>query len=81
MKKTFKREVSVVQLLLHWALVGFTVWTVVQNPDRDISALVDLCTGLAVWVYGFAGAAFGMDAWAKQVKTAQEDQPPEGYAS
>jgi hypothetical protein len=35
---------------------------------QDTAALVPLVTGLSVWVYGFLATAFGMDAWAKQVR-------------
>ena len=83
-KKTYKREMAIVQLALHWALVMLTVYIAVTNPERPLDDLVALSTGLAVWVYGFAAAAFGMDAWAKQVKQPQPDrslQPPDGYAS
>lgn len=87
--KTYKREAAVVQLVCHWILVMFIVWIAYNQPDRPIEGLVSLATGLAVWVYGFAGTAFGLDAWAKQVKAAEgpqvvnqhvEIQPPEGFA-
>jgi len=83
-KKTYKREMAIIQLALHWALVMLTVYIAVTNPERPLDDLVALATGLAVWVYGFAATAFGMDAWAKQVKQPQPDrslQPPDGYAS
>lgn len=89
MKKTYKREASVIQLVCHWFLVMFIVYIAYNQPYRPIEGLVSLATGLAVWVYGFAGAAFGLDAWAKQVKTTEntqvlnqhvEIQPPEGFA-
>ena len=35
--------------------------------------LVALANGLAIWVYGFAAAAFGMDAWAKQISSPKEE--------
>lgn len=78
MKKTYKRETAVVQMLLHWILVMFVCYIAITQPDRDISGLVSMVTGLAVWVYGFAGAAFGLDSWAKQIN--HDHQPPEGYA-
>lgn len=78
MKKTYKRETAVVQMLLHWILVMFVCYIAITQPDRDISGLVSMVTGLAVWVYGFAGAAFGLDSWAKQIS--HDHQPPEGYA-
>lgn len=83
MRKTYKREVAVVQIFLNWILVMFICWIAITEPDRDMSDLVSLATGLAVWVYGFAGAAFGMDSWAKQIgndRTPVIEQPPEGYA-
>jgi hypothetical protein len=64
--KTFKREVALIQLSLHWALVLFVCITVYRG--QDTAALVPLVTGLSVWVYGFLATAFGMDAWAKQVR-------------
>ncbi len=79
--KTYKRETAAVQLVLHWALVMLIVYIAVTNPERPLDDLVALATGLAVWVYGFAATAFGMDAWAKQVQPQISDQPPEGYAS
>jgi len=69
--KTYKREVAVVQLVLHWALVMGIVYIAITQNDRDLADLVALATGLAVWVYGFAAAAFGMDSWAKQVRNNQ----------
>lgn len=66
--KTYKREVAVVQLVLHWALVMGIVYIAVTSSDRDLTDLVTLATGLAVWVYGFAAAAFGMDSWSKQIR-------------
>lgn len=86
MKKTYKRETAVVQMLLHWILVMFTCWIALEQPERDISGLVSMVTGLAVWVYGFAGAAFGLDSWAKQInenrstEVSYEHQPPVGFA-
>lgn len=65
--KTYKREVATLQLVLHWALVGGIVYKAVTDPTYDLTALVALATGLAVWVYGFAAAAFGLDAFAKQI--------------
>jgi hypothetical protein len=72
--KTYKREVATVQLVLHWALVMGICYIAVTNPQRDLADLVALATGLAVWVYGFAAAAFGMDSWAKQI---QPQRPPQ----
>ena len=79
--KTFKREVAVLQLLLHWALVMGIVYIAITQNDRDVDALVDLATGLAVWVYGFAAAAFGMDSWAKQIQPQlpPQQRPPEVF--
>lgn len=68
MRKTYKREVATAQLVLHWALVMGVCYVAVTNPRRDLADLVALATGLAVWVYGFAAAAFGMDSWAKQIQ-------------
>lgn len=67
--KTYKREVATVQLVLHWALVMGICYIAVTNPQHDLADLVALATGLAVWVYGFAAAAFGMDSWAKQIQS------------
>lgn len=75
--KTYKREVAVVQLVLHWALVMGIVYIAMTQNDRDLADLVGLATGLAVWVYGFAAAAFGMDSWAKQVNPASTRNPQE----
>ncbi len=71
--KTYKREVAALQLLLHWALVMLIVYIAVRWPDRPLEDLVALANGLAIWVYGFAAAAFGMDAWAKQISSPKEE--------
>jgi membrane associated rhomboid family serine protease len=73
-RKTFKREVAVLQLLLHWALVMGIVYIAITQNDRDLDALVDLAIGLAIWVYGFAAAAYGLDSWAKQIMPRRADQ-------
>lgn len=73
--KTYKREVAALQLVLHWALVAGIVYLVIANPGYDPTALVSLATGLAVWVYGFAAAAFGLDAFSKQVTPARRATP------
>lgn len=75
-RKTYKREVATVQLVLHWALVAGIVFVAVTDPDYDITSLVALATGMAVWVYGFAAAAFGLDAFAKQITPARQTAPP-----
>lgn len=73
-RKTFKREVAVLQLLLHWALVMAIVYIAITQDNRDLRALVDLAIGLAIWVYGFAAAAFGFDSWAKQIMPRSADR-------
>lgn len=73
-RKTYKREVAVVQLVLHWALVMGIVYLAITN-DRDLTDLVTLATGLAVWVYGFAAAAFGLDSWSKQIQSRSTPHP------
>lgn len=83
--KTYKRETAVVQMVMHWILVMFVCYIAITQPERDVSGLVSMVTGLAVWVYGFAGAAFGLDSWAKQINGPQQtevsyEQPPEGFA-
>lgn len=70
--KTYKREVATVQLVLHWALVTSICYVAFTEPNRDLTDLVTLATGLAVWVYGFAAAAFGLDAFSKQITPAQQ---------
>lgn len=73
--KTYKREVAVIQLALHWFLVMLTVYVAIIHKDRELGDLVALGIGLAPWVYGFAATAFGMDAWVKQRAT------QEGYVA
>lgn len=73
--KTYKREVATLQLVLHWALVAGIVYLVITDHDYDPTALVGLATGLAVWVYGFAAAAFGLDAFSKQITPARQAPP------
>lgn len=75
--KTYKREVATIQLVLHWALIAGIVFLAVTDPTYDLTALVALATGMAVWVYGFAAAAFGMDAFAKQITPARQAPPPQ----
>lgn len=65
--KTYKREVAVAQLLIHWILVGGVFYKATTDATYDLDALVDLVTALAIWVYGFAAAAFSLDSFAKQV--------------
>lgn len=85
--KTYKREVATIQLMMHWALVMFICFIAYTQNDRDVSDLVGLATGLAVWVYGFAAAAFGLDAIAKQMpprvyhRAEPEHTPPEDFAN
>lgn len=69
--KTYKREVATLQLVLHWGLVMGILYLAITNNDRDLDALVDLAIGLAIWVYGFAAAAFGMDSWVRQLEPAR----------
>ena len=69
-EKTWKREVAAAQLAAHWALIGFICWMTIKHPDRSVDHLVTLAIGFAVWVYGFAAGAFGLDAFAKQIKGA-----------
>lgn len=73
MQKTFKREVAVTQLILHWILVLIVCYQSVFSPETNITSLVDLTLGLAIWVYGFAAAAFGLDSLAKQITPARRD--------
>lgn len=73
--KTYKREVAAVQLFMHWLLVLGICYIAVTNPQRPLDDLIALATGLAMWVYGFAATAFGMDSWAKQI---QPSNPAQG---
>ena len=83
--KTYKREVATIQLVVHWLLVAFICFIAYTQNDRDLTDLVSLATGMAVWVYGFAAAAFGLDAVAKQMpprvyqRAEPEHTPPEGF--
>lgn len=71
MKKTYKREAAIVQLVLHWGLVMFICFQAYTTGEA-IDSLIDLAVGLSVWVYGFAAAAFGLDSWAKQIGVRRE---------
>lgn len=73
--KTYKREVAVLQLVLHWGLVAGITYLEASNPGYDPTALINLATGLAVWVYGFAATAFGLDAFSKQITPARRATP------
>lgn len=83
--KTYKREVATIQLVVHWLLIGFICFIAYTQNDRDVADLVRLATGMAVWVYGFAAAAFGLDAVAKQIqpnaRATAEYTPPEGFGN
>lgn len=74
-KKTYKREIATVQLVLHWVLVMAIVYIAITETTAGLTDLVSLATGLAVWVYGFAAAAFGLDSWAKQVEPQRRAAP------
>lgn len=73
--KTYKREVAAVQLALHWASVAGIFVLAILDPEYDLRPLIDLTTGLAIWVYGFAAAAFGLDAFAKQIAPSRQALP------
>lgn len=67
MPKTFKREVAIIGLVLHWGLVAFVCYLAFTDSSA-MDTMVNLVIGLGVWVYGYAATAFGMDSWAKQIK-------------
>lgn len=73
MRKTFKREVAIIQLFLHSLLVGIICWQILTDPAAKVDSLIDLALGMAIWVYGFAGGAFGLDSLAKQINPPQEE--------
>ena len=56
--KTFKREVAVAGLVLHWGLVFWAV----RSPEA-----MEMAKFMALYTYTIAGAAFGFDAWSKQI--------------
>ena len=58
--KTFKRETALA-LLAFWA--GLVVWGVLGNPSA-----ADAATTIMWPVFGFAAGAFGIDAFAEQIR-------------
>ena len=58
-EKTYKRELA---SLMMFGLWGFFLWGLFSPQAADAARF------LALPVFTFAGGAFGMDAWAKQVK-------------
>lgn len=64
-KKTFKREIAVALLL----------WLAYVVEVKDVSVVEVL-----VWpIFAFLGAAFGLDAYSKQLQ--QSPEPPDGRGS
>lgn len=61
-QKSGKREVAIVQLLLFWTLVGFVSLNGFSTEGMEMVRL------LVLYVFGFAGAAFGAD-WASKQTT------------
>jgi len=57
--KTYKRELAVVMLAFLGALF---VWGVFDPEAKDSARFLTLP------IFTFAGGAFGMDAWAKQLR-------------
>lgn len=66
MKKTFKRETANALLIGHWLLILGSLVLMYHRPDLS-GSLVTLITSLSFPVYGFAMAAYGVDAAAKQI--------------
>ena len=62
-QKTYKREVAASMLV---ALFGFFVWGVFAPVAFEAAKFLTLP------VFTFAGGAYGMDAWSKQIR---EDKP------
>ena len=58
-RKTFKRETAVCMLAF---LAGFFIWGVWVETAREAARFLTLP------IFTFAGGAFGLDAWAKQVR-------------
>lgn len=58
-EKTFKRELAVVMLAV---LGGLFIWGV--SDDQAMRA----AEFLTLPIFGFAGVAFGMDAYSKQIQ-------------
>lgn len=60
-QKTYKRETGCIMFVM---LAGLFVWGLVAESEQ----VVDVAKFLTTPVFMFAGAAFGMDAVAKQFK-------------
>lgn len=70
--KTFKRELAVA-MLAFWTVVTYRVF---WELDAEMIGALGTAYGTAstsIWLY--VAAAFGIDAWAKQVRRAGADAP------
>lgn len=64
--KTMKREISVALLLL-WSVITIKLFWL--TDVTLINALTGIYGIATPTIFMFAAAAFGFDAWAKQIKT------------
>lgn len=66
MQKTWKREVAGLALLIVFAGWGITLWQALVHDQWSVAA--DLVGLILMPVLLFAAAAFGIDAYSKQIK-------------
>ncbi len=66
-KKTFKRELAALQLLIWWAMVFYALYSIGHHTAETSAAVVALTLAVALYVWAFAFAAFGVDTVYKQV--------------
>lgn len=65
-KRTFKREIALLNLALWWVLVLITGWGALSLEGDMASLLIDVLKITTIPVWAFAAAAYGMDWHAKQ---------------
>lgn len=73
MKKTFKRELAVYYSLTHTLLIGFVCY-LAYTDSPTLQPMIDMVIGLAVFVYGYSAAAFGLDWYGKQKPKGLSDE-------
>ena len=67
--KTYKREVAALILLGFCAAVGWAMWSIPSaEHEWQAQQMVNLLTGIALPIFGLAGAMFGVDAYGKQIR-------------
>ena len=73
-RKTYKREIATASLLVMYAFIGYTLYTLASA--NAIDAMVDLVTVLILPTFATLAAAFGIDSYFKQnPRTGNRSEP------